>query len=319
MATDHIRLQFAGHFRNSHNGSLLTVNVFKATGPADFVAFLYQCHLNEDNDGAPTAYGLDNPADPNGLQRNLQPLEGRPSQRSGLANATSPHQNFSAGSHNFAWVGVYSATPAFAQGHGLVIDNRPFLEARIAASGQAPVLPKQPGYFPVVQQAGAPAPGYYVSQANFVTDTTLPDWDQRKYVDASAVPYAVWANRWRSLGVNKGDFGLAIRNSTGAHGGFLFGDTGTTDRVGECSRKVVRTLSPNGYNEDHVSFLVFPGSGVGSAGAERLIKPRVKVEIAKLNYAANASIIGEHLSSSFSMNIMQALAAWGYHMTLKDI
>lgn len=82
-----------------------------------------------------------------------------------------------------------------------------------------------------------------------------------------------------------GDFGFAIRDKTGTHSDFTFRDTGTSDRVGESSRKLCRTLVPTPddnalYNEDFASFLVFPGSRTRASSVEG--------EIKKLNQADNA-------------------------------
>ena len=228
---DELSFDAAGTFKNSWNGKLLDIAVTRVTGPDSFKAFVYQCHLNEDIDGSATAYGWNNPAAKNSLgqpnlQKNLHPLENgpvkSPSQFVGLANAASPHQNLGK-NHDFSWVGVYSATPQFATAHRLVIDDRDVLESRMPADGQAPILKGNRGYFPVVQQVGATA-GYYVSQAMYLVYPGLDDWDQRKYADASVIPYAVWATLWHTLKVEKGNFGLAIRNATGAKLGFLFGE-----------------------------------------------------------------------------------------------
>jgi hypothetical protein len=318
MATNHVKFDstVSVQFTNSYNGGALPIRVTKLTGPSGFLAYVYQCHLNEDNDGAANAYGWDRPGD--ALQAGLQPLENHHGQQAGLANAASPWQNLWH-NHDFSWVGVYSATPEFAQRHNLRIDTRPQLEARVAAAGQDPVLPGHRGYFPVVQQVG-PTRGYYVSQANAIADSSKPAWEQARYVDAAQVPYAVLATRWASLGVGLGDYGLAIRPSTGASCGFFFGDTGAKSKVGECSRALVRTLSPTAANADLVTFLVFPGTASGSASAS-LITPRVKFEFAKLWYADPASVlkIGEHFSSANGDAINAAIASWGYKSMLIDI
>jgi len=60
--SDQIKFSRFATFKNSHNGAKLDVEVTRATGGrANFDAFLYRCHLVEDNDGAPNCYGLNNP------------------------------------------------------------------------------------------------------------------------------------------------------------------------------------------------------------------------------------------------------------------
>jgi len=226
-----------------------------------FVAFAYQCRLEEDFDGAPRAYGFNNPqpVDPTAnpdtrLQRGIRPLDH-------LGNATSPYQNFGAGSSDFAWAGLYAATQAFATKHGFSIDRRPRLGAR---RGQGL---GQPGLFPAIQPASGPAPGYFVSTTSAVADPKLPAWDQRRYVSATEIPYAALASWWPKLfKVHLGDFGLAIRPDTGSVSGFVFADSGTA-KVGEVSHKLLEALSPRegrGTRNEHPTlFLVFPGSGSG--------------------------------------------------------
>lgn len=241
------------HFTNGGHGPAVEVTKVHG-GPAQspFLALVYQCPLIEDIDGAPRAYGWDRPGHP--LQQHLHPYENgsphHPSQQVGLANAADPWQALWHNNH-FAWAGLYSATPHFAHAHGLVIDDRPQLRDRH-------------GRYPVVQPQGAPAPGYYVSTTARAANPHLPNWDQRRYWDASAVPYAVYAIAdWAGTGLALGDYGLAIRLKTGTYSGFFFADT-RRHGVGECSRYLVRSLSHAGPESDPVSFIVFPGSGNGS-------------------------------------------------------
>src|SRR5215216_663702 len=91
---------------SDHKGAVYVTKIeHKASG---FEAFAYQCSLVEDLDGAPRGYGLDNPhpVDPahnphTALQHGINMLE------TSLCNAADPHQNCSAGSHHFRWVGIY--------------------------------------------------------------------------------------------------------------------------------------------------------------------------------------------------------------------
>src|SRR5579871_346218 len=287
---------------NDHKGVVAITKIEHAA--SGFKAYAYQCSLEEDLDGAPKAYGMNNahPVDqarnPDTVfQHDIEMLE------TSLCNATSPHENCDAGNHVFAWVGVFAATQDFAARHGFSIDRRAFLEARrrtLPGGGSAPLAPNEPGLFPAVQGGAAPAPGYFVSTTSAITDPDIQEWEQMRYVNAVAVPYAAWAGWWHSLGVDKGDFGLAIRPSTGAFSGFVFADTGT-GRVGEVSRKLFETLSSDRNNEDRFLFLVFPRSGVGTADfkkftQEPVVQTQAKAIIRKLSDVPSSDALVQFLS-----------------------
>jgi hypothetical protein len=259
MADDNvISFSLAPAKTSDHRGAVSVTKIEHIK--SGFMAFAYQCRLEEDFDGAPRAYGLDNPqpVDPSAnpdtrLQRSLKPLDR-------LGNATSPYKNFAAGSNDFSWAGLYATTQEFATKNGFSIDRRPRFEARRnRRHGEA-------GLYPAIQPAGGPAPGYFVSTTAAVADPKLPRWDQRRYVNAAEIPYAAMAWWWPKLKVHIGDFGLAIRPDTGTASGFVFADSGTA-KVGEVSHKLLETLSPGegpGTRNEHLTlFLVFPGSGSG--------------------------------------------------------
>jgi hypothetical protein len=258
-------------------------------------AYVYRCHLNEDNDGAPNAYGLDNPANifapgPH-VQSNLHPLEQHTNQQgvlvNDLANAASPFQNLFQ-NNSFHWVGLFAMTQAAAQAAGQVVDTRPELRAGNPDPNDG-IVDK----FPVVQRPGSPTAGFYVSTTAVPADPRRQEWDPKRYWDASTIPYAVLSPGWaskRPTPVVLGDFGLAIRNDTGATSGFFFADTGDASKVGESARKLVRSLSPNGFNEDFVTFLVFPGSGHGRpqvGQTDTLIDAAVRGKMMLINNTTN--------------------------------
>jgi hypothetical protein len=276
------------------------VSVYEVSGPG-FSAFVYQCRLNLDLDGAPKAYGYDNPAANNSagganLQRHLDPLESwhkgekgvltSTSQRVGLGNAcgdpgdgTKGWQNFLNGNRKFYWAGIKGLRKAEAAGY--VIDDRAELEAGLdqnyadyfQANGRLPnLLPKGSGYFPVVQKAGAEGAGYYISTTSVAADGDASVYDASHYLDSTRVPYAVWANEWGIIRptsngsrINQGDYGIAIRTSSGAHTGYIYGDSGTPNKVGECSQKLHDLLGSG----DPVTFIAFPGSGTGRVTGKR--------------------------------------------------
>jgi hypothetical protein len=270
------------------------VALYEASGGTGFRAFVYQCRLNLDFDGAPKAYGYDNPAAKNSaggpnLQRNLDPLESwhkgwkgvskADSQKSGLGNAcgdpgdgTKGWQNFLSGNRKFYWIGIKALRKADAAGY--VLDDRAELEAGLDQNysdyfnkhNRLPDLaPKGSGYFPVVQSDGDSA-GYYISTTSVHADSDASEYSTSYYLDSTKVPYQAWANEWNKwaaaggLKVKQGDFGIAIRPSTGANAGYAYGDAGTPNKVGECSQKLHEAL---GISSDLVAFIAFPGSGAG--------------------------------------------------------
>jgi hypothetical protein len=149
--------------------------------------------------------------------------------------------------------------------------------------------------FPAIQGGAAPAPGYYVSTTAAITHPGFDPWDQYRYVNAETIPYAAWAGWWHGFGVEKGDVGLAIRRNTGAFSPFVFADVGT-GRVGEVSRKLFETLTPERNNEDLFLFLVFPRSGRFAGNhqftSEPVIQSYVMQSIRQLNrIPGNDSIV----------------------------
>lgn len=361
MSTDKIIFEKSdGHFTDRWN----KVTVWKASGgPGHLSAFIYQCRLNVDIDGSPITYGWDNPALKNSLggpnlQKNLRPLESwhtgakgvsmSYSQKAGLGNAcgdpgdgTKGWRNFfNVGDGNFYWAGVVAVSKEFAAANRLVIDDRPELEALLSGY-KKPKVQRGKGFFPVVQQPGAPNPGYYVSSTSTKTDASLAAWDANRYVDGSTVPYAVWANEWRKLHLNGkslqlGDFGLVIRPDTGAHTGYLYGDSGTADKVGESSLKLNNVLSGN--NSPLCTFIAFPGSGDGPVvgrNPEGKIRSKVMHQTLKLGLASNADELPTRLAmGDMSLpnntpmsaenarragNISKALAAWGLLSLAGDV
>jgi hypothetical protein len=279
-----------GHFIDRHEKP---VSVFGVSGGQHgFAAFVYSCGLNLDKDGAANAYGYDNPAK-GSIQATLVPLEFGSAyhhdkkghkigparttlerQRIGLGNAcgdpgdgSKGHKNFNAHSRNFWWAGVKALTKEQARAKkNILLDERPDVEAGRETSG-GPLLPVGSGYFPVIN----PDTGYYISTTSLAADDHASAYSPKHYLDSSVVPYAVWAKAWshESIGGKKlhiGDFGLAIENKTGTSLGFVYGDGGSKNKVGECSNKIYDTL---GGEKGLVTFIAFPGSGSG-----RMIKPR---------------------------------------------
>jgi hypothetical protein len=287
------------HFSDRYS----SVPVFKASGGMrNFQALVYECKLNLDKDGAPTTYGLDNPG--SSSQIDLKPLEDHPlmkifdkkkhkyiwknnsvhdSQKIGLGNAAgdpggdepSPPnprgwQNFLRGNRKFYWAGVIGMTRRDAAARGLQVDDRPELEAGLGTyvkAGRPIVLADAgKGYFPVIQQDSGPgkgpALGYFFSTTSATTYGGRP-------LDATVVPYAVWASAWKHINMGghhlkMGDVGLGINTKTGAATPFVYGDGGTANKVGETSQKFHDALGGTEI-PDPIAFIAFPNSGHGSA------------------------------------------------------
>jgi len=305
------------------------VSVFEVSGGRNgFSAFVYMCRLNLDLDGAANSYGYDNPAK-GSVQKHLVPLESWHYGRKGVSNATSQKvglgnacgdpgdgskgwRNFLNGSRNFYWAGIKAVTKHQSLALKLLIDDRPELEAGLqtyARDGKPQLKPVGTGYFPVVQ----PDTGYYISGTSVVGDGSLSVFNAKRYLNSAVVPYAVWANHWKhvSIGgkrVEQGDFGLAIENNTGANMGFVYGDSGTPNKVGECSQKLHNAL---GRGAGLVTFIAFPGSGCGAQlgpNPEVLIPIKVLMNTLKL-YAKAADLaarlaMGRELQASQKTGVM---------------
>lgn len=300
-----------GHFADRYS----KVSVFQVSGGRNgFAAFVYMCRLNLDLDGAPNTYGYDNPAK-GSLQKNLAPLESWHKGAKGVSNATSEKvglgnacgdpndgskgwQNFLNGTRNFYWAGIKAVSKQQNLTLKLPIDDRPELEAGLetyARDGKPKLKPIGSGFFPVLQADT----GYYISGTSVVGDGTLSPFDANRYLNSTVVPYAVWATHWNRLyivgkRVQQGDFGLAIENSTGANMGFVYGDSGTPNKVGECSQKLHNAL---GRGAGLVTFIAFPGSGPGQQlgpSPEALIPIKVLTNTLKLH--TNAAELAARLA-----------------------
>lgn len=273
---------------------------------------------------------LDNPAK-DSIQNNLDPLESwrkggtykkkpvseRTSQIVGLANAAgSPGDNsagtanFLAGNRNFYWAGVASAQrkDKGKLDKTVFLDDRDELEAGLgesAKNGKPKVAEKGQGWFPVARKDT----GYYISTTSMSADGSAPTSDPNHYLDSTVVPYAVWANRWKPLGVNQGDFGLAIENATGSNMAYVYGDSGTIYKVGECSQRMNSAL---GNGAGTVTFIAFPGSGAGPGHAlgphpESMIPHKVFGRMTKLQ--GSSQELAKHLAMGPELAIPKKQAA----------
>jgi hypothetical protein len=299
----------------------------RVTGPSGFSAFVYQCWLNVDWDGASQCYGLDRDDTPTQKfpwQKNLTPWERLDFHSGSLNNARL------GGSRANRWSSIvvrtkgealdllakffpgWSGLDATAREKALAQfwDNRTDTQS----FGSLEDL-RGNGKFPIVQlrEMGQPAPGYYVSpsQAYVGTYSYAREWDQNQYWDAGIVPYSVVP---KLPGVRVGDFGLAVRNSTGDSTAFFFGDTGGSggsSKLGECSGFLYMDLGEK--EDEYYSFIVFPGSGSGTADGDALgrMDNVVTAQISKLVNTGNA--LAQYLAPRDPelLKTRMALFEWG--------
>jgi hypothetical protein len=293
--------------------------------PSGFDALAYVCSLEEDFDGAPRCYGATNPgifgatvnpaSNPDtALQANIvarvpyQPPD-RANARAALdylGNATSPHENFGV-NNDYAWVGLTALAPSEVRKvpnpdkkkppiNVPSLDMRRGLGARLRKNAQGDLVtgPNGEHFFPVIQGADAPAPGFFVSTTAVARDPSLPETDQNRFFDASVIPYQAFNGWMLSAGgahVNKGDFGLVIDPLTAVASGFVLADAGSGNKAGEVSTYLLSFLGGN--NERDFVFLLFPGSGNGSilptATAPAAAAAGAQINLPKLNTDSDAA------------------------------
>jgi len=301
------------------------ITVRSVTGDGNFSAFVYKCVLNVDWDGAPSAYGLDRPGVAG--QTGLDPWES-PRHGGSLSNARTG-ANWSQ-----EWCAVYNVTRGEAirilRQYNL-IPPKPAKGADVLSPASHAILKKfwdnrnatayghslenraGDGKFPIVQIVEMPTtirPGYYVSTTSW-HDESKDGWDPHRYLDASAVPYSVVP---ALSGVSMGDYGLVVRNSTGASTPYVCGDssgaTNGSHRLGECSGAVYIAMGRE--NEGDFSFIVFPRSGSGSLTNTSAAANVVRTQLSKLS-ADDADDLAEHLTSEYSSryNVRSAMTKWG--------
>ncbi len=122
----------------------------------------------------------------------------------------------------------------------------------------------QPDGAPVIQNAGDPAPGFYVSPTA-LQDRSRTLWDPRRYVDSEVVPY-LSAPRELFRGrapLHVGDLAMAFYGT--AEVGLVLADVGPAGKFGEASIAAARALGINpdprkGGTDSSVSYVVFRGT-----------------------------------------------------------
>jgi hypothetical protein len=287
------------------------------SGPGGVVAYVWTSNVNIDYDGSPKAYG---------------PPAKHPQDY--IGNAGPDPQT--------GWYGVVALT--VQQAAALRAKDPSHIRPQLDTN---PKLEDVKHRFPVVQQAGEPAPGFYVSPSSKPANTHYPEYDQRRWLDSSSIPFGALSGMLKTIGkVSLNDFALAIRLDQNHQSGFMFKDSGGSKSwaVGECSYKVFTDLGGKGTNNNFVNaFIVFPGSGSGGNSSADMIEPAVKTRLTKLAMADNADDLpmllsyyaqagknksglpslkthqsangnGSGSQPKYYLPVVRALRSWGYHM-----
>lgn len=123
-----------------------------------------------------------------------------------------------------------------------------------------------PSGTPLIQQAGDPSPGFYIS-ATALEDRTKPTRDPKRYVDSNTIPYLVLPSNQRG-GARLGDLGFAVNRANGKSSPAIFADLGPRNKLGEGSIKLAERLGVpanprHGGASRGIVYVVFPGSGNG--------------------------------------------------------
>ncbi|HEY5204468.1 MAG TPA: hypothetical protein VIJ63_07710 [Roseiarcus sp.] len=216
-------------------------------------AIVFSAILNQDIDGAPNCYARFNPASPDGQNGGLDFLRNAISTSNvGMFTALAKGQKH----HNWRWVGLLRSTVAGAPNQGIkaaLLDIKDELAA-LNDDGNA----ASPPMFPVLRDDND---RFYVSTSGLVKNASAALTNPLRYWDASTIDYAAKTPPVIRLGVEYGDFGIAIRKDTGTARAFMYADAGNGNKVGEMSRSLFTALFPGNDQEEHpVAFIVFPGS-----------------------------------------------------------
>ena len=122
---------------------------------------------------------------------------------------------------------------------------------------------------PIIQGAGDPYPGMYVSTTSLVC-SGYSNTNPLRYVDSETVPYIALPSALQTLGnISKGDFAY-VRNTTNGNTSFAyFADSGPSGKLGEGSMFLASQLGVNssprtgGTSQGIIDYVVFPQSGFG--------------------------------------------------------
>jgi hypothetical protein len=246
-----------------------------------FDAVIFRAPLNEDVDGHPRAYA------PPISATDRKPKDGL-SAKDHINNATNQAKppptfltfdpkNPVATRNSWVWAGVKHFPE---DTNGWRVDDRPFLR-------------DHNGDFPAFRRAGSGFEQFYYS-------TTAINMANGSAVNAGEVPYGALSNALKVRGgVRLGDFGLAIRASTGVASPFIYADAGGDDStsVGECSEKLILNLFGGPATNEKIYHIAFPGSRRAQGWAEpELMEPTVRRMIQDLAKHDNADELVRRLA-----------------------
>ena len=149
---------------------------------------------------------------------------------------------------------------------------------------------------PVVQGAGDPAPGYYVSTTS-LADATRRENDPLRYVNSETVPYLAIPKSFLGFmgkgGICRvGDFALAVNTANGHKVPCIVADVGSDESIGEGSIALASALgvpsSPrSGGCDTGILFILFPNTRTTPAW------PRT---VADINAAVAGLVTAHHLN-----------------------
>lgn len=123
---------------------------------------------------------------------------------------------------------------------------------------------------PIIQGAGDPYPGMYVSTTSLVC-SGYANTNPLRYVDSENIPYIAMPSALQSMGnISMGDLAY-VRNSSNGLGCFAYlADTGPSGKLGEGSMYLASMIGINsnprtgGTTSGIIDYVVFPQSGYGN-------------------------------------------------------
>ncbi|WP_083634555.1 glycoside hydrolase family 75 protein [Desulfovibrio sp. DV] len=146
---------------------------------------------------------------------------------------------------------------------------------------------------PITQDAGDPAPGFYVSGTT-LQDSTKEHGDQNRYVDSETIPFYVLPKKI-NIPMQIGDFGFVINRKNNTSSGCIFADVGPEDSIGEGSIALAHAIGTQSDpreegSEDKFIYVIFANSAMG--------------------WPLTVDFINEHAKQLFE--------AWGGHRRLQE-
>jgi hypothetical protein len=120
---------------------------------------------------------------------------------------------------------------------------------------------------PVVQHAGDPAPGYYISTTSYQREG-MAITDPARYLDSACEMFIVLPNHWRmqAAGIVLGCRAVVHDSETGREIECIVGDFGPRSHLGEASIALAKAFGINadpktgGVEEHRFCYTFFPGS-----------------------------------------------------------